>query len=1567
MKHSALFGVLALCCSAAHGQDNTAQPSRFNTLVLSEEFHSEGASVADINQDGHKDVISGPYWYQGPDFRTRHAFADVKQYTIKGYSDHFFSFPRDFDGDGWVDILTIPIPGGPSHWHRNPADAGKVTEQNGTWEKHLVLNDVGNESPTLVDVDGDGIDDLVCDHAGKHGYAKIQTDQPTAPWNFIAISDRSGFGRFTHGLGVGDLNADGRVDLLDKDGWWEQGSDPTATFEFHPVAFAQSGGSQMLVYDFDGDGDQDVVSAQNAHGYGLAWFENRSADAADPVFVKRTIMNDDASPNPYGLAISQLHAVDLADIDGDGISDIVTGKRFWAHGGNDPGAQELPLLYWFRTVRTTHGVDFVPMLIDRRVGVGTQLVTDDIDGNGHPDIIVGNKLGTYVVLNSGNRSGNSEAAPELDPTPRHTAGTNEFRSGVRTTEPRTPEQERETFVLPPGFEVELVASEPQIAKPMNLAFDHRNRLWVTSSNEYPYPAKDGEGHDTIKVLEDTTGDGQYDKVTTFADNLNIPIGLYPYGDGVICFSIPNILFLHDTDGDGKADQREVLYGPFDTSRDTHGMCNAFTRGYDGWLYACHGFNNQSSVTGRDGNQVTMHSGNTFRMRLDGSRIEHFTHGQVNPFGLAFDLQGNAFTADCHTKPVTLLIQGGYYPSFGKPHDGIGFVPDVMDHLNGSTAIGGMALYNGGSFPTVYQGSAFGGNVMTSRINRNAITPRGGSIEAVEEPDFLISGDPWFRPVDLQIGPDGCLYVADFYNRIIGHYEVPLDHPGRDRHRGRIWRIKYTGDDARRDAIGPQETITVPAADDLAGQLDRLASPNFAARMLAADTIVDQHGEAAIKPVRSRLAKATDTTSQVHLLWVLQRLGDLAPSDLEAALNSSHATLRGHAFQMLAAAGGEVPHEFLTAGLNDPSPQVRRMAAAAMIQHPAESNIAALLDALGPAQNDPHLRHVIRMALRDHLQHADWFNTATASINDHQRATVLDLCLAIQTDFAGRYIANNLSKLENVSVDQLSQYLTFASRYCADADLASVVELARNRFSNNAGFQETLLRSIKNGRSQRGEAIPPVVRQWAIDLACHYLGIDDPAAPLPQVRTPADWTFVPDSARPNQPQPWDISDKRNSSDGQQHSKLYSSFPHGEPLTGTYRSSAFELPKTFSFYFAGHDGDPSKPLQQKNFVALHDVATGAVIQRWSPPRNDTAQQITWDSADAQGKSVYLELVDGDTAGAYAWIAVGRFSVDALNPSELLQNRRLATALVADFQLKQLKPALRTLLTDPEVSPSLATAYADALVALAPSAIQTAIAQSLSLSGVHDELRGQLVDALIRQQPDAVEPILQSVMRVAPSLDQAKIAEALSSDQAGAEQLIRLIEQGAASRTLLKLPSVEAKLSQLATPEQQQRIATLAKDLGNEPESVAVAIESQRASYLADPGNESRGGAVFKTQCAICHKVKGVGAEVGPNLDGIGSRGLDRVVEDVLAPNRNVDAAFRTSVILLDDGRVLSGLIKRTEGAQIILVDDKGKEIAVPTDAIENQKQNRNSPMPANLHEILTPQQRNDLFAYLLSLTS
>lgn len=1546
----------------------------FDQLVLSEEFFSEGACLADIDADGHADVVSGPYWYAGPEFRSRHAYAPARRFSIKGYSDHFFTFAEDFNSDGRVDLLTIPIPGLNSYWYENPGKLGI------NWKKHLVLDDVGNESPILTDLTGDGQTELVCCRGGSIGYTSRNTEVPTAPWKFTPISDNRGFGRFTHGLGVGDLNGDGRKDILERSGWWEQPETKGSLFKFHPFPFAQSGGSQMLAYDFDGDGDNDVISSQNAHGFGLTWFERRGA-GSDVSFIPHPILTDKPEDNASGLSISQMHAVALTDVDGDGVKDVITGKRYWAHGGADPGAQHLPVLYWFRTIRTANGVEFQPRLISKLCGVGTQITIGDATDDGLDDILIGNKLGTFLLQHTITAATDQEiaaAVPAKTKTPIHTPGTNLFTSHIRETDPLTPEEELKTFVLPEGFEIQLVASEPDIAKPMNMAFDRRGRLWVTSSAEYPIAAPtDRKATDTIKILEDTNGDGKADVVKTFADDLNIPMGIYPYKDGVICFSIPDIWFLRDTDGDDKVDKRKKLYGPFDTTRDTHGMCNAFTRGRDGWLYACHGFNNQSTVTGADGNKVVMHSGNTFRFKLDGSRIEHFTYGQVNPFGMTIDQNGDLFSADCHTKPISLLLRGGYHDSFGKPHDGLGYIPNVMEHLHGSTAIGGIALGEATDFPDVYRNSSFGGNVATCRINRNSLIQIGSTIQAQEEPDFLISGDPWFRPADLQVAPDGSLYVTDFYNRIIGHYEVKLDDPRRDRLRGRIWRIVYKGSDARRDdsrpAVSPQADsafrIATASLNELIEQLD---SPLRAKTDLIFEGIIQRFGES-VEPAIRKSAQHESARVRASLLWLLFRLDRLQTDDIAKAIGDQSALVRTHAFRVLAEivkSPSDLEH-WLTTGLKDSDALTRRAAAMAAAVHHSDNLIDALLDAYNASPtNDVHLRHAIRMALRNHLQVESRLSQLTnreLALSDIQ--LIGSLCLSLKTPTAGEFVAAHLEQLAGTDQEQLAEYIRFAVGYVSSDTMSALAKTALERFGENLDFQLALLAAVKDGFSQRGVSPPESVRAWAAVVAGKLLGTDQSDSPPDDDVEPLSWTEIPHPDGSTQVDSWTVSRTRKSADGMTATPLWSSFPHGERRIGIYRSAPFTLTDEFSFFLAGHDGFPDKPLQQQNYVQIRDALSREVLQRWSSRRNDTAQPVRWQTGDAAGRQVRVELVDGDAGSAYAWLAVGRFSVEALNPSRRSENRRKGAELAAAFKLDQFrnaigKTALKTL-TDPTSVRTLATA----LSKLMPKADarMAALAESTSIVGLNILQRRQMVQALIEGQNAAAPELLLKAMLSASTAEQRRVAGVLASDFGGAKLLVELAEAGRASARLLKNPQIEPQLLAAADAPLRKRIAALTSRLPDESQILIDLIASRRQKHVSRPGDRELGAKLFAKTCATCHQIAGKGKKVGPNLDGIGNRGLDRLVEDILAPNRNVDVAFRSSTIVTDQGKVLNGLIKRTEGARLVLVNSKGEEISVATDSIDQNVLSNLSPMPANFGETLSEEQFRQVMAYLLSLRS
>ncbi|MEZ6135566.1 MAG: VCBS repeat-containing protein [Pirellulaceae bacterium] len=250
----------------------------------------------------------------------------------------------------------------------------------------------------MEDIDGDGLDDLVCSSQGYYGYASRAGADPKQIWKFTRISPNNGYHRFTHGLGVGDVNGDSLLDIMEKDGWWQNPGKPLGEGEhwtFHPFAF-NSGGSQMFAVDLDGDGQNEVVTGIAAHGYGLVYYRAINSDATQ--FERVEIMTDDPHTSPLGVAISQLHAVEIADINRDGVPDIVTGKRWWAHANGDPGSSQPATLLWIETQRAGKRVNFVPHILDNSSGVGTQVSLGDVNSDGTVDIVSGNKRGAYLFL-----------------------------------------------------------------------------------------------------------------------------------------------------------------------------------------------------------------------------------------------------------------------------------------------------------------------------------------------------------------------------------------------------------------------------------------------------------------------------------------------------------------------------------------------------------------------------------------------------------------------------------------------------------------------------------------------------------------------------------------------------------------------------------------------------------------------------------------------------------------------------------------------------------------------------------------------------------------------------------------------------------------------------------------------------------------------------------------------------------------------------------------------------------------------------------------------------------------
>ena len=371
--------------------------SHFRMQQLSDFFYSWGATAGDINHDGIPDVIAGPFYFLGPNFTERREFTAARSYSpSNNFPEGHNYFAYDFTGDGWADIICVYSR--PIYLFVNPRGEPR------RWDRYNVVPNATSELEVFRDIDGDGKPEIL--FAGPNAtlaYAKPDPANPTGLWKVHNISE-PGLGG-PHGMGVGDINGDGRMDVVNSRGWWEQPASGAAEglWKFHPAQFG-NGGAEMGVYDVNGDGLNDVVTVMAAHGWGIAWFEQKRDRQGNITFVRHDIMGDLSTKNAGGVAFSEAHGAAFADMDGDGVPDLIVGKRLYSHLEShlDPDPYGPAVLYWYRTVRNPKadgGAEFVPELIHNRSGVGSQFVVTDLNGDGAPDIVISNVKGTFIFWN----------------------------------------------------------------------------------------------------------------------------------------------------------------------------------------------------------------------------------------------------------------------------------------------------------------------------------------------------------------------------------------------------------------------------------------------------------------------------------------------------------------------------------------------------------------------------------------------------------------------------------------------------------------------------------------------------------------------------------------------------------------------------------------------------------------------------------------------------------------------------------------------------------------------------------------------------------------------------------------------------------------------------------------------------------------------------------------------------------------------------------------------------------------------------------------------------------------
>ena len=496
------------------------------------------------------------------------------------------------------------------------------------------------------------------------------------------------------------------------------------------------------------------------------------------------------------------------------------------------------------------------------------------------------------------------------------------------------------MIVQPGYRVELFASEPDIVNPIYMDWDEQGRLWVIESIEYPFPRDfwpDGGGKDRIMILEDTNGDGQADQFTEFADSLNIPTSLEFVDGGVVVHQAPQTLFLKDTTGDGKADHREVLFEGWD-QWDTHAGPNNLHYGLDNWLWGVLGYAGMDGMVGGEHHEFRM---GVYRFKKDGSKLEFLQRTNNNTWGLGFNEQGNAFISTANGNPSTLYtVPSRLYDTLPGMDDSVtGRLSDTariitltnlfrqVDWVGAFTSAAGHGLYTARDWPQDYWNRrAFVTEPTVQLVAELILNEHGSGYQAEHPRNLIASDDEWFSPIMAEVGPDGHVWIADWYNYIIQHnaesdrqeptpgnaYANPL----RDRERGRIYRIIYEGAES-----SPKMTLEGAGNAKL---VETLSHTNMFWRKHAQRMLVEK---ADLDVVPSLIDLVEDTSTDeiglnpaaIHALWTLHGLGELEQPGTPAydaavqVLRHPSAGVRANAVQVLPVSEESV-QEILEAGL-----------------------------------------------------------------------------------------------------------------------------------------------------------------------------------------------------------------------------------------------------------------------------------------------------------------------------------------------------------------------------------------------------------------------------------------------------------------------------------------------------------------------------------------------------------------------------------------------------------------------------------------------------------------------------
>ena len=1181
--------------------------------------------------------------------------------------------------------------------------------------------------------------------------------------------------------------------------------------------------------------------------------------------------------------------------------------------------------------------------------------------------------------------------------------------------PLTGDEERASFTLPPGFEVELVAQESEgFGKFIAIDWDQQGRMWSMTAFDYPVDGNESAaqakalyaspGKDRVIVFDTPFASG-VQKPRTFVDGLAIPLGILPYKNGVYVQHGNDLKFFKDTDSDGKSDAHDVVVTGFGV-QDSHLFPHQFTRAPGGWIWMAQGLFNSSKVQKPGSDQVVdWPKCSMAKMRPDGSGFEVTSVGPNNIWGLVLDGEGQTWIqeANDYGYPVMPFHEYAYYPggmeSFRKSYQPD--FPSSAEFRMGGTGLSGLALSDKkGAWPSAYADVMYVANPITRKIQAIKITTEGSRHKYALLGDFIQSSDPWFRPIATQFGPDGCLYIVDWYNKVISHNEVARNHPDRDKTRGRIWRVKAT----------TQTPFSVPNFTKLTGDplLAKLGGDSRTQSHLAWQTLFDLNDSSVLPKLREIILNKTNSASRrIAALWATEGLGSIDSALLKPLLADENRNLRREAVRASGQAGVADLVALLTPLAEDPDSEVRteiiRVAGRLAAKDPLAIALCVTMgrDSLsgpmgkasngnkqikvGNAYDREFERYLVRFLLeKQPAAVAAWLDSPAAEKVPVEKRLLASF--ALEPKMSAVRVAQLLPKLTRPpGQEEVMRLVQFATEPGVGDALTGAL--------SNPTTRPAVLAALLAARTRLDTAkLNPILAETAKKL----ITSDDESSRELALRLATEFRLT--ALEP------DLTNL-----------LTTNAPTDRQLVAL--RALREMGSTQAELFARLTKESKDPL-------IREEALNAL----SNSKSDQAGKLLigmWSGLTPVQRRNVLDRLTTQKAGAQSVVAAVRAGTIAKTELNGPILDKLQTILGSDADLAALTNELTALFRPVLALDGSDAAWSETGITLdGPFTVETwvllnpkgrDIGAGDGILGVPGQIDMNFFGSTFRvwtangDSITAKKPVVPGVwIHIAVTRDAAgslKIYQDGSLDQDQGKPTPQKFENVRLGFTTQK-NGLSGALSEFRIWNRARTAEEIRHDFDRSYEGVkqptdlvfyasgsegwgklqsgaktiktsdfppilsaseSTALDAKFAKYRAlaeQPGDVAKGKLVTMT-CQACHLIGNQGGNLAPNLSGAGAMGVEALLRNIITPNAAMENGYRLFRVEMKSGDLLEGFLAGEEKDAILLRSPGAQDRRIARSDIRSSQFLRRSIMPEGLLETMTPEQVSDMFAYLKTL--